>query len=577
MRLRDAGVWEIFLPRIWEGATYKYYVQSRFLDYKQLKADPFAFASEHPPQTGSVVTNVEGYAWGDAEWMDRRGHTDWLRSPMSVYEVHLGSWLRGEHNRVLGYRELAEKLVDYVKDMGYTHIELMPVLEHPFGGSWGYQVTGYYAPTARYGAPKDFMYLVDRCHQAGIGVILDWVPAHFPRDAHGLAFFDGTHLYEHEDPRRGEHRDWGTKIFNYGRNEVRSFLISNALWWLKQYHVDGLRVDAVASMLYLDYSREEGDWSPNIYGGNEDLEAIDFIKRFNEQLHAVPGAISIAEESTAFPGVSRPVYVNGLGFTFKWNMGWMHDMLSYFSKEPLFRKYHHQNISFGLLYAFTENFVLPISHDEVVHGKGTLMGKMPGDEWQRFANARAFLAFMYGHPGKKLLFMGSEIGQYEEWNENVGLRWDLLQYAYHAKLQRLVQTLNHLYRTHPALWEVDYHWAGFEWVDLHDIESSTISFLRYSRDRKQFLLFCCNFTPVPRINYRIGAPAAGIYRELLNTDSEAFAGGNMGNAGQVRAEWIPHHGRPASVSMILPPLAAVVLEPAELENPPMAGPEHHGA
>jgi 1,4-alpha-glucan branching enzyme len=412
MRRRNSGVWEIFMPGLGEGATYKYNVRSRFNAYQQLKADPYAFYCETPPKSASVVADLDRYQWQDSAWMEARAKKDWLKSPVSIYEVHLESWMRGPQGQPLTYCQMARNLVEYVKRMGYTHIELLPIMEHPFSGSWGYQVIGYFAPTSRFGTPQDFMYLVDRCHQEGIAVLVDWVPAHFPKDAHGLVFFDGTALYEHADPRKGEHRDWGTLIFNYGRNEVRSFLIASGLFWLKRYHIDGLRVDAVASMLYLDYSRQPGEWIPNQYGGNENLDAIDFLRRFNELAHQVPGAVTIAEESTAFPGVSKPVYLNGLGFTMKWNMGWMHDMLHYFHEDPVYRKFHHQNITFSLLYAFTENFVLPISHDEVVHGKGSLLSKMPGDEWRKFANARAFLAYMYAHPGKKLLFMGSEIGQY---------------------------------------------------------------------------------------------------------------------------------------------------------------------
>ncbi len=562
MRLRNGGVWELFLPGVGAGAAYKYFVRSRFHGYQQLKADPYGFGCETPPKSASVVRDLEGYRWGDARWMEARAGRDWLKEPVSVYEVHLESWLRGPHGQTLTYRELADALVEYAVRLNYTHLELLPVMEHPFSGSWGYQVIGYYAPTSRFGPPEDFMYLVDRCHQAGIGVIIDWVPAHFPRDAHGLAWFDGTALYEHEDPRKGEHRDWGTLIFNYGRNEVREFLISNALFWLRTYHVDGLRVDAVASMIYLDYSREPGGWIPNRHGGNENLEAIDFLRRFNELAHQVPGAITVAEESTAFAGVSRPVYLNGLGFTMKWNMGWMHDMLEYFSLDPIFRKHHHQNITFSLLYAFSENFVLPISHDEVVHGKRSLISKMPGDEWQRFANARAFLAYMYGHPGKKLLFMGCEIGQYEEWNHNSGLRWGLLKYDLHRKLQALVQELNRLYRAEPALHQVDFHYSGFEWVDFRDVEGSVISFLRRAENPADFLLFCCNFTPVPRYDYRVGVPAEGFYEEIFNTDSCLFGGGNLGNGGLRSSDPRPFHGRPHSFAVTLPPLAVVIFRPS---------------
>jgi 1,4-alpha-glucan branching enzyme len=560
MRLRTGGIWELFIPELKTGSAYKYYVRSRHQGYRQLKADPYAFQSEVPPKSASVVCDLNTYVWSDSAWMESRGSKNWLKSPMSVYEVHLESWMRGPDGQPLTYRELAVSLVEYVCRVGYTHIELLPIMEHPFSGSWGYQVTGYYAPTSRFGSPQDFMYFVDRCHQAGIGVLVDWVPAHFPKDAHGLAFFDGTALYEHADPRKGEHRDWGTLIFNYGRNEVRTFLISNALFWLKKYHIDGLRVDAVASMLYLDYSRKAGEWIPNIHGGNENLEAISLLRTFNEVAHQVPGAITVAEESTAFPGVSKPVYLNGLGFTMKWNMGWMHDMLDYFEKAPVFRKYHHNSITFSLLYAFTENFVLPISHDEVVHGKGSLLGKMPGDEWQRFANCRAFLAFMYGHPGKKLLFMGSDIGQSSEWNSNGSVEWDLLTFDYHRKLQGLTAELNRFYRSEPSLYEVDFQYTGFEWVDFHDAEGSVIAFLRRAENSADFLMFCCNFTPVPRSDYRFGVPEPGVYREVLNTDSELFGGSNMGNGGMVSSTPVPTHGRPHSIAITLPPLAVVAFK-----------------
>jgi 1,4-alpha-glucan branching enzyme len=535
------------------------------MGHREMKADPCALFAELPPKTGSVVANIERYEWRDGDWMKRRGETDWLRQPMSVYEVHLGSWLRAEGHRMLTYRELADKLVSYVADMGYTHIELLPICEHPFGGSWGYQVTGYFAPTSRHGSPEDFMYFVDQCHQAGVGVIIDWVPAHFPRDAHGLAFFDGTHLYEHDDVRQREHPDWGTRIFNFGRNEVRSFLISSAIFWLKKYHIDGLRVDAVASMLYLDYSRKHGEWIPNKYGGRENIEAIEFLRIFNEQAHKVPGALTIAEESTSFPAVSHPVYAGGLGFTMKWNMGWMHDMLHYFKLDPVYRKFNHNDITFSMLYAFTENFVLPISHDEVVHMKGSFIGKMPGDEWQRFANARVFMAFMFTHPGKKLLFMGCEIGQYEEWNEEASLRWDLLQFDYHRKLQSLNRELNRFYRSRPALWQVDYNWEGFDWLDLHDVENSIIAFLRWDEGRQNFLVVVCNFTPVPRGNYRLGVPKHGYYREVFNTDAEMFGGSNMGNLGGVHSAPHGSHGHPASILFTLPPLAVIVFELAPVE------------
>ena len=570
MRQRTGGIWELFIPGLAEGAVYKYFVRSYNMGHREMKADPCALFAELPPKTGSVVANIDRYEWRDGDWMKRRGETDWLRQPMSTYEVHLASWLRADDNRILTYRELADKLVSYVADMGYTHIELLPICEHPFGGSWGYQVTGYFAPTSRHGTPEEFMYFVDQCHQAGIGVIIDWVPAHFPRDAHGLAFFDGTHLYEHDDVRQREHPDWGTRIFNFGRNEVRSFLISSAIFWLKKYHIDGLRVDAVASMLYLDYSRKQGEWIPNKYGGRENIEAIEFIRIFNEQAHKVPGVLTIAEESTSFPAVSHPVYAGGLGFTMKWNMGWMHDMLHYFKLDPVYRKFNHNDITFSMLYAFTENFVLPISHDEVVHMKGSFIGKMPGDEWQRFANARVFLAFMFTHPGKKLLFMGCEIGQYEEWNEESSLRWDLLQFDYHRKLQSLNRELNRFYRSRPALWQVDYNWEGFDWLDLHDVENSTIAFLRWDAGRQNFLVVVCNFTPVPRWNYRLGVPKHGYYREVFNTDAEMFGGSNMGNLGGVHSFPVGSHGHPASILFTLPPLAVIIFElaPAEIAGTP---------
>jgi len=557
MRRRNGGVWEIFVPGLSEGTAYKFNIRSRFAGYQQLKSDPYAFSCEVPPKSASLVWDTTKYHWNDSAWMEQRAHTDWLRAPVAIYELHLESWLRGPHGEPLTYRELALKLVAYVKQMGYTHIELLPIMEHPFSGSWGYQVIGYYAPTSRFGTPDDFKFFIDACHQAGIGVIVDWVPGHFPKDAHGLVFFDGTALYEHADWRKGEHREWGTMVFNYSRNEVRTFLISNALFWLKEYHIDGLRVDAVASMLYLDYARKHGEWIPNQYGGNENLEAIDFLRRFNELAHTVRGAFTVAEESTAFPGVSKPVYLNGLGFTMKWNMGWMHDMLDYFSKDPVYRKYVHNHITFGLLYAFHENFVLPISHDEVVHGKGSLIGRMPGDEWQMFANVRAFLAYMWAHPGKKLLFMGQEIGQREEWNYNTGIRWELLEFDYHRKLQDLVRELNRLYRANPALYQIDFHYKGFEWLDFHDGENSVISFIRRAEDPEDFLLFCCNFTPVPRLGYEFGVPVEGFYEEILNTDSELFGGSNLGNGGLVSSRPIPKHDRPFSIAVTLPPLAVV--------------------
>ena len=557
MRLRDGGIWEFFMPHLTAGKSYKYNVRSRITHGNQLKADPFAFAAEVPPANASITADTGGYEWNDAGWLKTRAAFRWQHEPMSVYEVHLESWMHNSENGPLTYRELAHRLVEYVKRNGFTHVELMPIMEYPFSGSWGYQVTGYFAPTSRFGSPLDFKYFVDTCHQQGIGVIIDWVPGHFPKDAFGLARFDGTALYEHADPRLGEHTDWGTLIFNYGRNEVRGFLISNGLFWLKEYHIDGLRVDAVASMLYLDYSRKAGEWIPNIYGGNENLEAIAFMRRFNELAHQVPGAMTIAEESTSFPGVSRPVYLNGLGFTMKWNMGWMHDTLRFIEQDPIHRKYHHNDITFSLLYSFTENFMLPISHDEVVHGKGSLLSKMPGDEWQRFANVRAFLGYMFGHPGKKLLFMGCELGLYEEWNYRVSLRWDLLQYKYHHGLQSLVRELNRLYRAEPALYELDFHYSGFEWIDFHDVQNSMICFLRKAKDPKDFLLFCCNFTPVAREQYEIGVPAAGFYEEVLNTDGTQYGGSGFTNPDGVHSIAQNRHGRPDHVNVRVPPLGVV--------------------
>lgn len=561
MRLRTGGVWEIFIPGVGPGSPYKYTVKSRLLGYEQQKSDPYGFWTETPPMSASVVADIDQYQWSDGEWMEHRAQTKPLDLPFSIYEVHLGSWLKNENGQPLSYRQLATKLVEYVQKLNFTHIQLMPIAEHPYAPSWGYQVTGYYSPTARFGPPEDFMYFVDRCHQAGIGVIMDWVPAHFPKDAHGLAFFDGTALYEHADPRRGEHHDWGTLIFNFGRNEVRSFLMSNAMFWLTKYHIDGLRVDAVASMLYLDYSRKAGEWVPNAYGGNENLEAIDFLRKTNEIVHQVPGVVTVAEESTAFPGVSRPVYLNGLGFTMKWNMGWMHDMLHYIERNPIFRKYHQNDITFSMVYAFTENFVLPISHDEVVYGKRALLDKMPGDEWQRFANARVFLSFMYGHPGKKLLFMGSEIGQTAEWNSEAQVEWWLMQFEPHQKLQAFCAALNLLYRSEPALYEVDFTGMGFEWIDFHDSEHSVVSFVRRAKRREDFLVVVCNFTPTPHLSYRIGLPEACGYREIFNSDAAIFGGSNLGNGGYVHSEQRESHGRPSSAAIIIPPLGAVFLKP----------------
>ncbi len=565
MRRREGGVWEIFIANVKPGERYKYFIRSQFNGYRVLKADPYAFTAELPPSTASVVADRRPYDWADASWMERRAKTHWLQEAVNVYEVHLESWLRGEHGKALSYRELADKLVPYLQDMGYTHLELLPIMEHPFAGSWGYQVTGYFAPTSRFGPPEDFKYFVDRCHQAGIGVILDWVPGHFPRDEHGLHYFDGTFLYEHEDPRVGEHKEWGTLIFNYGRNEVLSFLLSSAMWWLKEYHVDGFRVDAVASMLYLDYCRNAGEWLPNKYGGRENLEAIEFLKRFNLVCHQVPGVITIAEESTDYPMVSRPVYLGGLGFDLKWNMGWMHDMFRYFKLEPIHRRFHHNDVTFSLMYSFNENYLLPISHDEVVHGKATLLAKMPGDEWQRFANCRAFLAYMYGHPGKKLLFMGQEIGQYDEFNEKAQVRWDLLQFDYHRQLRELVKTLNRMVREEPALRDIDFHWDGFEWLDFTDYESSVISFVRKGKDPRDQIVFVCNFTPNVRHHYRIGMPAAGVWEEILNTDASWFGGSGVTNGGDITTDPVPMHGRDQSVELTLPPLAVMAYR---LRRPP---------
>jgi 1,4-alpha-glucan branching enzyme len=564
--LGDSGIWEIFIPGLDEGELYKFEIESKYRGYKEQKVDPFAFYFEVRPKSAAIVYNIENkHQWQDAEWIEIRRKKNWFASPVTIYEVHLGSWMRvpEEDNRFLTYRELADKLIPYVKELGFTHIELLPISEHPLDASWGYQTIGYYAPTSRFGHPEDFMYFVDKCHQNEIGVIIDWVPAHFPKDAHGLGYFDGTCLYEHEDPRKGEHRDWGTLIFNYGRNEVANYLISNALFWLEKYHIDGLRVDAVASMLYLDYSREPGDWIPNIYGGNENLEAIDFLKKFNEIVHQYhPGVLTIAEESTAWPGVSRPTYLGGLGFSMKWNMGWMHDTLEYFSKDSIYRKYHANNLTFSMLYAFTENFILPFSHDEVVHGKRSMLDKMPGDIWQKFANLRALLGYMYGHPGKKLLFMGSEFGQWREWNFDESLDWHLLQHEPHKKLQRFVSDLNHIYKTEPAMHEVDFEWHGFEWIDFHDSDNSVISFIRRAKNHDDFLVFVFNLTPIPRFGYKVGVPRGGFYREILNSDSEIYWGGNLGNAGGVYADNVPCHARQFSLNLILPPLSVLILKPA---------------
>ena len=561
--LGSSGIWEIFIPGLSEAEIYKFNIKSKSGEVLE-KADPYAFSSEIRPKSASIVYDIDKYTWNDAKWLSEREHHNALDAPISMYEVHLGSWMRvpEDGNRYLTYRELAKKLAEYVKEMGYTHVQLMPVTEYPLDASWGYQTIGYFAPTSRFGKPEEFMYFVDYMHQNGIGIILDWVPAHFPKDGHGLARFDGTCLYEHADPRKGEHQDWGTLIFNYGRNEVRNFLLSNALFWLDKYHIDGLRVDAVASMIYLDYSRQPGEWIPNQYGGNENLEAIDFLKRFNEVLHSThPGVLTIAEESTAWTGVSRPTYLGGLGFSLKWNMGWMNDTLRYFSKDPIHRKYEHDNLTFSLLYAFTENFILVLSHDEVVHGKRSLLDKMPGDFQQRFANLRALYGYMYGHPGKKLLFMGGEIGQWWEWNHYESVHWHLLQYESHHGLQRYVRDLNRLYQSEPALYEVDFDYHGFEWIDFRDAEGSIISFIRRGKNPEDFLVFVYNFTPVARMGYRVGVPKGGFYKEVMNSDSGSYWGGNMGNFGGIWADEMPWHGRAASLSLTIPPLSMVVMKP----------------
>jgi 1,4-alpha-glucan branching enzyme len=565
MQLRpEAGLWEVFIPDIGSGAVYKYHIVSRENGYQVDKADPYGFAAEIRPHTASRVWDLTTYTWGDGEWMANRAKKNSLDSPISIYEVHPGSWKRvpEEANRWLTYREMAVQLAEYVHDAGFTHVEFLPITEHPFDGSWGYQTIGYFAPTGRFGSPSDFMFLVDYLHQRGIGVILDWVPAHFPKDQAGLGYFDGTHLYEHADPRQGEQPDWNTFIFNYGRPEVRSFLAGNSLFWFDKYHVDGLRVDAVASMLYLDYGKQDGQWIPNRYGGKENLEALDFLRRVNEQVYAAyPDVMMIAEESTAWPMVSRPLYLGGLGFGFKWNMGWMHDTLAYMSKDPIFRGYEHNKITFSFSYAFTENFVLPYSHDEVVYGKRSMIGKMPGDEWQQFANLRLLYGFMFGHPGKKLLFMGGEFGQRSEWNHDGSLEWHLLQYPFHSGLLRWVRDLNTFYRGQPSLFELDCNPAGFEWVDGSDSQRSVLCFLRKGLHSADMTLFICNFTPVPRHNYRVGVPVDCHWREMLNSDAPLYGGSGQGNIGGVAAAPLPIHGRPFSLNVTLPPLGIVVFQP----------------
>lgn len=567
MRMRSNGIWELFIPGIAVGALYKYAILSWNQGYRSLKADPFAFMAETRPGTASRVWDLSGYVWSDESWMRERHQANSYAAPMSVYELHVGSWRPdvGADTPQVTYRAMAHELAPYVKKMGYTHVELMPVAEYPFDGSWGYQVTGYYAPTSRYGAPQDFMYFVDYLHQAGIGVLLDWVPAHFPKDAHGLAFFDGSHIYEHADPRQGEQLDWGTLVFNYARNEVRNFLTANALFWLEKYHIDGLRVDAVASMLYLDYSRKEGEWVPNRYGGRENLAAIDFLRECNSAVHEqFPGALMIAEESTAFAGVSAPVSEGGLGFSYKWNMGWMHDILEYMRHEPVHRKYHQNELTFSFVYAFSEHFLLPFSHDEVVHMKGSMINKMPGDHWQKFATLRALYAFMYGHPGKKLLFMGSEFGQWAEWNYAGFLDWGLLDeenpdVVLHRKLHAFVASLNQTMRGTPALHECDTEPEGFEWIDGSDAAQSVISFARWGKERNDLVIVVGNFTPIPRLKYRVGVPVPGRYVELVNSDRETFGGSGVGNAGTQTTDPVTAHGREHSLALTLPPLATIML------------------
>ncbi len=559
-RLGATGVWELFIPGVGEGGRYKFEVRTQE-GAVLLKLDPWAQRCELRPDTAGVVVGPSKHAWSDGEWLAKRGASNPLREAMSVYEVHLGSWMRNLNGEWLTYRDLAHKLGEYARSMGFTHVELLPVAEHPFDGSWGYQVTGYFAPTSRFGSPDDFRYLVDHLHSLGVGVILDWVPAHFPKDAHALTRFDGTALYEHEDPRQGEHPDWGTLVFNFGRTEVRNFLLANALWWLDRFHIDGLRVDAVASMLYLDYSRREGEWVPNAHGGRENLDAIAFLRELNALVHGRhPGAVVIAEESTAWPAVSRPLYAGGLGFTFKWNMGWMHDTLAYFSRDPIHRRFHHNEVTFGILYAWSENFVLPLSHDEVVHLKRSLVGKMPGDRWQRFATLRALYGYMWAHPGKKLLFMGGEIGQESEWNHDGSVDWGAVDDGLHGGVQRLVRDLNAAMRANPALWQLDVEPGGFQWIDANDSDQSVASFIRWDRARDRHVVCLVNATPIVRWGYRVGVPRAGRYREVINTDAETYGGSNVGNYGGAESTASPAHGFECSMTVTLPPLGVVWFE-----------------
>ena len=567
------GVWEIFIPGLSEGEVYKFEIKTR-QGLLRTKTDPYAFRMEMRPNNAAVVQRLDHFVWHDEAWMTQRRAGNLFDKPLAIYEVHLGAWRKrsNEKDDWLNYREIAHQLAAYVNDMGFTHVELMPVMEYPYDPSWGYQVTGYYAPTSRYGTPEDFAYFVDYLHQHNIGVILDWVPAHFPRDDYALRRFDGTALYEHDDPRLGEHPDWGTLVFNFGRHEVRNFLIANAVYWFDKFHVDGLRVDAVASMLYLDYSRQEGQWVPNKFGGRENLEAIEFLRKLNEVVHErFPGAMMIAEESTSWPMVSRPTHLGGLGFTFKWNMGWMNDFLKYMKEDPIHRKYHQHLLTFSMIYAFSENFILVLSHDEVVHGKRALLDKMPGDVWKKFANLRASLGYMYGHPGKKLLFMGGEIGQWWEWNHAESIHWHLLEHESHRKLQQFVKDLNQLYLREPALHEVDYSWEGFQWIDFQDADASLVSFFRRGKNPDEVIVVACNFTPLVRKNYRIGLPLPGFYREVLNSDSEYYWGSNVGNEGGVMAEAIPSHNLPYSAEIAFPPLAVVIFK---YEKPPASAVEN---
>jgi len=562
-RIADSGVWEVFIPAIAPGEVYKYEIRASSGELL-LKADPYAFFSELRPGTASIVYDLDDYEWHDNEWIGARDSGNTFGKPVSIYEVHLGSWARSDDGGFLSYRDYAARLVDYAADMGYTHIELLPVAEHPLDDSWGYQVTGYYSVTSRYGRPEDFMYFVDVCHRRGIGVIIDWVPAHFPKDGHGLACFDGTALYEHSDPRQGEHPDWGTLIFNYTRHEVRNFLIANAVFWFEKYHIDGIRVDAVASMLYLDYGRKKGQWIPNKYGGNQNLGAVEFLKQLNTTVYEYfPGIMMIAEESTSWPMITKPPYTGGLGFSYKWNMGWMNDYLRYVSMDPVYRKYHQNLITFSIMYAMSENFVLVLSHDEVVHGKRSMIEKMPGDYWQKFAGLRVTYGYMYGHPGKKLLFMGSDFGQFIEWDFHKGLDWNLLDFDKHAGLKDYIRDLNRLYTSEKAMHEVDFSYDGFEWIDCNDSDHSVISFIRKGRDPGDILVFICNFTPVVYDKYRVGVPFEAFYREILNSDSELYGGSNVGNLGGVQADRIPNMQKPYSLNVRIPPLAMVVLKPEQ--------------